>query len=340
MRRILADVDTGIDDAIALLHLAGHPQVDLVGVTTTSGNTTAAQAAANSAAVLAIAGRLDVPVRAGSPTPLVIPLVTAPETHGPTGLGYAQLPAGQVDDGDWLELWLDELHTNPGQTTILVTGPMTNLAHALDAEPKLGELAAGIVIMGGAIYHPGNTDTTAEFNVRTDPHAAARVLASFDGAPVARLPRLATLGVTEQATITPRDLDALALACGARAPHLDADLPRTTTPADLGQPVINLVCDALRFYFEFHLDWDGVYLAMLHDLLAAQIAAGDIKPTLTPTWVGVETQSPLTLGLTIADLRGRLGRQPNTALIGPVDREAVIAALTSSLRRLTAETGG
>ena len=90
---LILDVDTGIDDSLALLYAAASPDAELVAVTCVSGNTDARQVAVNTLAVLELAGRTDVEVAIGREVPLVRPLETTPETHGPLGLGYAELPA-------------------------------------------------------------------------------------------------------------------------------------------------------------------------------------------------------------------------------------------------------
>ncbi len=90
---ILIDCDTGIDDSLALLYAAASPEAEIVAVTCCSGNVEAHQVAKNTLAVLELAGRTDVEVALGRTVPLVRPLEVTPETHGPQGLGYAELPA-------------------------------------------------------------------------------------------------------------------------------------------------------------------------------------------------------------------------------------------------------
>src|SRR6188474_2682915 len=89
---LILDVDTGIDDSLALLYAAASPDADLVAVTCVSGNIDAAQVGVNTRAILELAGRDDVEVAMGRPVPLVRALETTPETHGPQGLGHAELP--------------------------------------------------------------------------------------------------------------------------------------------------------------------------------------------------------------------------------------------------------
>ena len=93
---LLLDVDTGIDDALALLYLCGSPEAELLAVTCVAGNIDAPQVAENTRAVLELVGRFEVEVALGRQVPLVRPLQTAPDTHGPRGLGYAQLPPARA----------------------------------------------------------------------------------------------------------------------------------------------------------------------------------------------------------------------------------------------------
>ncbi|MFC2758079.1 nucleoside hydrolase [Propionibacterium acidifaciens] len=342
--RLIADVDTGIDDALALVLLAARPDVDLVGVSTTTGNTTAARAARNSAAVLALAGRPGVPVWTGSGRPLVVEPETTPQTHGDEGLGRAALPdaSGALHPGDPITgLWLPQLRAHPGETTLLVTGPLTNLALALRAEPRLPRLARRVVIMGGSFNHPGNTLPTSEWNAWCDPHAAAEVYAAFEGLPAERLPLVCPLNVTETVELRPGVLDGIAGRIGVDAPHLGPDAPRPGAPSRTGSALFDLLIDALRFYFEFHADHGCGYLAQVHDLLAAEVAVGEpLGARAEALWVGVETGAGITRGTTVADVRRLLGRAPSARVLTDVDPAAAIDALVRAVVSLSARGGG
>lgn len=316
--RILADMDTGIDDACALLYLCGCPDVELLGVTTSAGNTSALQSALNTLAVLDAAGRPDVEVAVGTPAPLVRPLVTTPETHGPGGIGYAALPdlTDRLSIRPWLELWREALHRHPGEVTLLVTGPLTNLAVALDEIPELPHLVGQVVVMGGCFWHLGNTTPTAEWNTWVDPDAAKKVHAAFEGLPTACLPVLCATEMTERIEYTPELLDALLVRCGAEPVGYHGARPRVGSPqARTGHPATDLLADALRFYFEFHQDYDQGYVAHVHDMFAAQVAAGRARITTRATVVDVEAGSELMRGTTVCDDRGIWGRQPTTRLV-------------------------
>lgn len=345
--RILADMDTGIDDLCALLQLCGTPGVELVAVTTTGGNTTAEQSALNTLGVLDLAGRPDVEVAVGSTRPLVKPLVTTPETHGLAGVGWAQLPdaSSRLSSRLATDIWLEELHAHPGETTILVTGPCTNLALALRAEPRLFELAQRVVIMGGAFFYLGNTTPTADWNFWCDPDAAKEVFAAAAAAEASgltpdRLPVLCALQVTERIEYTPARLDALLTSAGRSPVGYSARRPTTNRPdADTGHPLTDALADALRFYFEFHQDYDQGYVAHLHDLFAAQVAAGRAAVALEETVVDVEAASDLLRGTTVRDDRGIWGRRATTRVVVGNRPDEVFAEFARAIRHLTQRQG-
>ena len=192
---ILMDVDTGIDDALALVYLLSRPEVHLQAITCTAGNVGARQVALNNLALLQLCGRAGVEVAIGAEVPLEIPLVTTEETHGPQGIGHAELPAPaqQISPRHAVDVWVEEVRAHPGEITGLITGPLTNFALALRREPELPMLLKGLVIMGGSFYYQGNTTPTAEWNVSVDPHAAREVFAAYRGLPEDKLPVVCAL---------------------------------------------------------------------------------------------------------------------------------------------------
>ena len=175
---VFADVDTGVDDAMALVYLLASEDAELVGIASTGGNVDVDQVCCNNLGLLQLCGAGDIPVSRGAPQPLCIPIRTAEDTHGPTGLGYAELPSTttQLAPYDSAEAWVRAAHAHPGTLVGLVSGPMTNLALALRAEPALPSLLRRLVIMGGSFEYRGNTTPVAEWNVSVDPEAAAEVL--------------------------------------------------------------------------------------------------------------------------------------------------------------------
>jgi inosine-uridine nucleoside N-ribohydrolase len=334
------DCDTGIDDALALVYLCSQPHVELVAVTSTPGNVDADQVARNNLALLELCGRSEVPVVIGARKPLQIPLVTTPETHGPQGIGYAELPhAGrEAEAADAVEFWVETARARPGELTALITAPLTNFALALRAEPRLPELLKSVVIMGGAYYYQGNTTPTAEWNTHVDPHAAAEVFAAFAGQPEERLPVVCSLETTERIEMRPEHVSALSEAAGCRP--LERVLPdqpegqRSTA----GNSLVRHVSDMLRFYFEFHRHYDQGYVAHVHDYFAASVAAGTAWYAARTATVHVEAQAPRLLGTTVADYRGLWGEPPNARIVSdnrPAEAFAeLISAVGALARRL------
>ena len=299
---VLIDCDPGIDDCLALMYLAGlhHAgDIELVGVTTTAGNVEAYRTAANARWILDLCSLADVPVAPGLTRPLKVDLTTTPETHGPTGLGYATAPATKLHHRDWQRLWKEALAAHH-DLQLIVTGPVTNLAAF---ERTHGEEAAqfgAITIMGGAVNYRGNTTPTAEWNFWVDPHAAAQHFHSS----TPRVPTtLCSLELTEQFLITPQRLEAV------------MELLR-------GHPMAQILPDVLGYYFEFHQAQGEGYQAQIHDLLTCMIALKQIDFEVVETTVDVEAESPLLRGTSVADLRNHWGRARNARLVTSADMEA------------------
>lgn len=310
-RRIVADVDTGIDDMLALAYLAGlHTlgEIELAAVTATAGNTVVCRAAANSRYVLDLCGLPDVPVAAGYGTPLKVPLVTTPETHGEFGLGFVRPPnAGDEfacsGTGTAPIAWAAALDKGPAD--LLITGPLTTAAQHLDLVSRFDSVTA----MGGALGYPGNTTPTAEWNFHVDPDATAAVLdAAATG--VIPAPLLCMLQVTEEITVEPSDVDRW------RGYGLDGEL-------------MTLIADALRFYFGFHRGEGIGYLAQVHDPVAAMAACGRLA-------AAGFTERPAHVRVVAGD-RGAVIEQPgdpNCTVLGSLDRDATIAELDRALGAL------
>ena len=308
---VFADVDTGVDDAFALVYLLASDDADLVGIASTAGNVDVDQVCCNNLSLLELCGATGVPVSRGAAQPLTIPLRTAEDTHGPAGLGYAELPppTQQLTDYDAAEAWIRAAHTHAGTLVGLVSGPLTNLALALRAEPALPRLIRRLVIMGGSFDYRGNTTPVAEWNTSIDPEAAAEV---FDGwGTPENLPIVCGLNLTENVMMTPEIMQRLADAAGS-------------TPTAVN-PLIRVLDDAMRFYFEFHSSQGEGYLAHLHDPLAAAVALDPSLIRTRPAPVAVELTGTLTRGMTIADWSGRWGRVPNAQVGVEVDPEVFFA---------------
>src|SRR4051795_1823911 len=340
---LLIDVDTGIDDSLALLYAAGSPDAEIVAATCVSGNVAARQVAINTRAILELAGRSDVEVALGREIPLVRQLETTEETHGPQGLGFAELPppSAALSDRHAVDLILEEARRRPSQLTLITLGPLTNLALAVLREPALPRLLKGYTLMGGAFGVPGNSTQTNEWNIHCDPDAAKIVFRAWADAreadPSIPLPLALGLDVTEQARILPDDVVRLARRAGSTPDDSIAlargEDPMLATRSVASNPIVRYVADALRYYMEFHAHYDGFYGAFIHDALAVA-AALDRSLVTTEAWhVDVETRGELTTGMTVADRRRLTGKPPNLDV-------AVSANVPEFLDRLVERVGG
>jgi purine nucleosidase len=339
---IIVDCDTGIDDSLALLYAVASPDCELVAVTCTAGNVDARQVAENTRAVLELAGRADVEVAIGRETPLARRLVTTPETHGPRGIGYAELPRARMPLSPRLspDLIVEEARRRPGELTLVTLAPLTNVALAVLRERDLPRLLRRLVIMGGSYRSPGNTAPTTEWNVNVDPESAAIVFSAFGAPDLPSRPIALGLDVTERAKLLPEHLGRLAARAGCApdgtradasrrdaacrhaarthaadedAAYPGADHPDVARPEGAAaiNPVIRYLADALRFYMEFHGRYDHFYGAFVHDPLALAAALDPSLVRTQPLTVDVELGGRLTTGETVTDWRHVWGRPPN-----------------------------
>ena len=305
---ILLDVDTGIDDSLALLYAVASPDARLVGVSCVAGNVSLDEVTANTAAVLDLAGHPEIEVAPGCAGPIERPLVTTPETHGPTGTGYATLaaPPDRISGRSGIDLIVDSARSEPGEITLVAVGPLTNVAVALRREPRLLSLLRRLVVMGGCFTVTGNTAPRTEWNMHVDPEAAKEVFAAA-GRDSRSLPLVMPLDVTEQARLLPHHLARM-------AEHAGISMESLRPLVSEAHPLMSFITNALRFYMEFHHRYDGFYGAFVHDPFAVAAAMDPSLVTVVETTVDVETSGELTTGETVADFRNSWGREPNAAV--------------------------
>ncbi|TFH86153.1 nucleoside hydrolase [Billgrantia azerbaijanica] len=175
---IIFDTDPGVDDAQAIAIALRHPEIELLGLTTTYGNVDVATATRNALLLTQLAGR-EVPVAQGAAAPLVKARHPAPaHIHGANGLGDISLPevTGRPDPRSAAQFIIDTVNARPGEVTLVAVGPLGNLAAALQLDPALTGKVKRVVVMGGSVYEGGNVTPVAEANIFNDPDAAARVL--------------------------------------------------------------------------------------------------------------------------------------------------------------------
>lgn len=176
---VILDVDTGIDDAFALLLAAKHPALNLLGVTCVDGNCPLDQVVANTMLVLDAAGRTDVPVAAGAKRPLVAEPNYALAVHGEDGLGNVGWPKSNREPVDQfaVEFLRDLILGHPEKVTLIPVAPLTNIALLLTEYPEVKQNIEQLVIMGGSAGL-GNATALAEFNIWHDPEAAQIVFSA------------------------------------------------------------------------------------------------------------------------------------------------------------------
>ena len=309
-RPIVIDTDPGQDDAIAILAALAAPELEVLGVTAVAGNVPLDLTARNALILVELAGRPDIPVFAGCDRPLRRELVTAEHVHGKTGIDGADLPepatALQPQHAvDWMIETL--LAAGEREITICPVGPMTNVATVLETAPEAARHIREIVCMGGGFFGGGNTTPASEFNVFVDPDAAQIVL--HCGAPVTLLP----LDVTHKALMTDtwvNQVRALGTQTGVAAAGM------------------------LDFYERFDVDKYGTTGGPLHD---PNVIAYLLRPDLyggRHCNVEVETDSPLTRGMTVVDWWNVTDRPSNCQFITDVNSDGFYDLLLTLLARL------
>ena len=307
-KKVLLDVDTGVDDAIGIILAATAPEIELMGITTVSGNIDLASATINTLRVLQLLGKEgQYPVHMGASKPLRRSVRYATEVHGATGLSDqlqdipVDLPKGESAE-DFMITTIDKY---PGEITLIMTAPQTNFAKALTKRPDLGKKLKEIIFMGGVAEGRGNESPRAEFNMAIDPEAAEKILSS--GAKIT----MVGLDVTEKALLTREDLQSL----------------------DPNNPLVDFVKKVTADYMKNYYNAHGQYACLMHDPLAVSLAInGDFVKT-APYYVAVETNSIYCDGETICDFKGHWKKEPNVEVALELNHKAFIDFLTKRIQK-------
>ena len=308
-RKVIIDTDPGRDDAVAiLLALAAPQEFELLALVAVAGNVPLARTESNARRLLELGGRPDIPVYAGCARPLVRPPITAEHVHGDTGLHGLVLPEPQAPlrSEHGVDYLIGALRAGqPGEITLCLLGPATNLAMALVKAPDIGPRIAEVVWMAGARSEGGNVSPAAEYNVHADPDAARVVLDS--GIPLTLLP----LDLTHQVRLSDARL---------------ARLRQVGTAAARAVAALFSGADGAALH-----EGQG---GPLHDPC---VIAHLLRPGLfagRAINVAVETASPLTLGMTVADWFGVTGRPANANWLNRADADSFFDLLFERLARL------
>lgn len=310
MRRILIDADTGIDDSIAILYALASKKLHVEGITTCFGNSGPIQSADNCLRLIKLSNcDYEVPVVAGAACTIDGEHEESPaHIHGKNGIGDVILPEStqkplDMEASDFIIQKADELD---GELVLVTTGRLTNLAVALQKNPRLPKKIKKLVIMGGCLEVPGNVSPVAEANIYGDARAADCVFkAGFNTIIVG-------LDVTTKTFITQKNLD---------------DAARFCTEKSRGS--IEYMKQALKCYFEFHRVSQGmVEKCFVHDPLAVLIAEDATLGEYKMIRAGVEYQAPKFRGMILTDSRFYSEMdQDEVAYCCKVDSDAAIRRL-------------
>jgi inosine-uridine nucleoside N-ribohydrolase len=288
MIRVVLDVDTGIDDAQALLFALRSPEIRIEGITTVSGNIDVAQASENTLKILDLAGVTNLQVARGASQPLTRLPHHVPSIHGSDGLGNIQLPepTNRLMESSAITLLTEAVTAHPKAVTIICLGPLTNIATAIQQDSRFCRDVQKLVIMGGCFHITpfgyGNVTPVAEFNIWADPEAAAIVFNS--GLNISAV----GLDVTHN-------------------PSTCLQIKHINKLAALNTPIASIITELCRF--QIRMTRGIVYL---HDPIAvATVIDPDIVTTKRGK-VSVETEGFLTRGMTVFDQRPPWLRQTPT----------------------------
>lgn len=242
-RKVIIDCDPGIDDSLAILLAVNSPELEILGITTCSGNVEAKMGAKNALKTLQICSSLNIPVYKGEDKPLKRALVTAQDTHGEDGIGenfYEDVAEYKIKENG-VDFIIDTLKNNK-DVSIIALGPLTNIAKAIMKNKKAFDNLDEFVSMGGAFRIHGNCSPVAEFNYWVDPHAADYVYKNLP-----KKIHMIGLDVTRKIVLTPNIIEFIN--------RLDKDISKYIT-------------EITRFYIDFHWEQEGIIGCVINDPLA------------------------------------------------------------------------
>lgn len=307
MEKVILDVDTGIDDALAIIYAIESRQLDIQGITTVNGNVPLDYVTKNTLKVLKLTDRNDIPVYEGAAEPYVREAVHEFKVHGGDGIGNAlddMAVSKELEETFAADFIIESAHKYKKELTLIMVGPLTNLALALKKDPAIKDMIGRVVIMGGLVSNAGygNMLPTSEFNIFADAEAAKVVF--HNGLDIT----LVSLDVTHQVMMTDEHVEQLN-----------------------GSPYYDFIKNATDEYMDYGLELYNIRQCALHDPLTVGYV---LNPDLIETekyYVDVETSSPLSYGQTICDFRGLHGKTPNVKICLDVDSEQFIGDFLKTL---------
>jgi len=310
LREVIIDTDPGQDDAIAILLALASAEIDVIGITAVAGNVPLPLTQNNIRKVCELAGMSNTKVYVGSVRPMKRELITAEYVHGATGLNGTALPEPSMplQEQHAVDFIIETILSRPNKSVTLCTlGPLTNIGRALEKAPEIAPRIKELVMMGGGLFEGGNVTPVAEFNIYVDPDAAKLVFES--AIPLVVMP----LDVTHKALTTKARIAAF---------------------RSLGTPVGTACAQWLEFFERFDEEKYGTDGGPLHDpnviayLLQPELYAGRLIN------VEIETESRLTIGMTVADYWQVTDKPKNALWITDLDADGFFNLILQRLALL------
>lgn len=309
MRKVILDVDTGVDDALAIIYGIESKQIDFLGITTVSGNVPVSMTTKNTLKVLKLIGREDIKVYPGAERPMIREPEYEYHVHGSDGIGNAldhidvEQEAEAVFGPDFI---IEQAKKHQGELTLIMVGPLTNLVLALRKEPKVATWLKEVIIMGGLVSQAGegNKLPNSEFNIYADAEGAAIVFHS--GIELT----LVTLDVTRKTYLTKEKIELLK-----------------------GTKYYDFVLESTEVYREYSERLYGRNQASLHDPLTIGYFLDPSYLQTEKHYVDIETLSPLGYGQTVCDFKGLWNKEPNVHVSLAADSERFVADFIDTLKQ-------
>lgn len=308
MEKIILDVDTGIDDALAILYAIESKRLDILGITTVNGNVPLDFVTKNTLKILQLADRRDIKVYPGAKEPYLREAEHEYHVHGTDGIGNAlddMEVTMKLETSFAPDFIIESVKKYPGKVTLVMVGPLTNLAFALKKAPEIKDKIKRLVLMGGIVSKAGygNKLPTSEFNIFADAEAAKVVF--HKGLDIT----MVSLDVTHQTKLDMSHINQLK-----------------------GTKYFDYVKNSTEVYRLYGEKLYGKNECSLHDPLTIGYVLDETFLETVPVYVDVETQSPLSYGQTIADFRGQLGKSPNMKVCMGVDAKRFVDDFINTLK--------
>lgn len=304
-RKVIIDCDPGIDDALAIILALKSKEIEVIGITTVSGNVESLQGAKNALKVLKLLGRLDIPVYLGESKPVKRELVTAQDTHGEDGLGetFLEEVSSEYIRENGVDFILNTLK-NQENVSIIALGPLTNLCRAIEKDSETFHRVKEIVSMGGAYKSHGNCSPVAEFNYWVDPHGAREFLKKFNGEFT-----MVGLDVTREIVLTPNLREMI---------HQFKD--------EIG----DFIYDITRFYVDFHWEQERTLGCVINDPLAVEYFINRELCEGFKAYVDIACED-ISMGQSVVDVADFYKKRKNVFVLDKVNSKEFIISFLNKI---------